>query len=123
MASQLTDAVVVAGSTGAVCYRHRTRYRLAGGPRISFEELQQQKHRCRVRIDYAKKIASVLTNGDAKELLAIESAEKRRKVMLSALSKYLGCYDKWQDTRGRHSLRRTCGNEPLHAVHRFFTLI
>lgn len=69
-----------------------------------------------------QKFPSVVTNGDAKELIAIESAEKRLNVMLTALSKYLGCYDKWQDMRCRHSLKWTRGNESLHAMRRFLIL-
>jgi hypothetical protein len=39
---------------------------------------------------------------------------------LSAYSKYVGCYDKWQDIRKRYSLHWTNGNESITALQRFF---
>lgn len=76
----------------------------------------------KVRLCYAKRYASILVNGDTQDLLAIESEEKRLNVMksLTVLSRYLGCYDSWQDMRRRHSLKWTSGNESLHAMQRFF---
>ena len=39
---------------------------------------------------------------------------------LTALSKYNGYYDKWQQIRQRYSLHRTNGDELFHALQRFF---
>jgi len=39
---------------------------------------------------------------------------------LASYSKYLGCYDKWQEIRKRYSLRWSNGNESLQALQRFF---
>jgi hypothetical protein len=76
----------------------------------------------RIRLFYAKKFVSVLTNGDAQDLLTIESAEKRLNVMksLTVLSKYLGCYDRWQAMRQQYLLRWSTGNESLQSFERFF---
>jgi hypothetical protein len=55
---------------------------------------------------YSKKYYHVLENGNAQELLIL-SIDKRIHVMkaLAALSKYLGCYDKWNDIRERYQLK------------------
>jgi hypothetical protein len=39
---------------------------------------------------------------------------------LTALSKYNGYYDKWQQIRQRYSLHWTNGDESFHALQRFF---
>lgn len=39
---------------------------------------------------------------------------------LTALSKYLGCYDSWLQTRKRYNLKWTTGEESLQALHRYF---
>ena len=39
---------------------------------------------------------------------------------LAALSKYLGCYDSWLQTRKRYNLKWTTGEESLQALHRYF---
>jgi hypothetical protein len=61
---------------------------------------------------YAKKFYRVLFQNDAQDLLDIESIEKKINVMksLSVLSKYLGCYDRWQEMRKRYSLRWSNGD-------------
>jgi hypothetical protein len=76
----------------------------------------------KVRMCYARQFYSVLLNGDAKKLLSIESEQKRLNVMksLTVLSKYLGCYDRWNEQRKRYNLKWTTGNESLHAMQRFF---
>ncbi|MBI3640657.1 MAG: hypothetical protein HY223_10180 [Thaumarchaeota archaeon] len=55
---------------------------------------------------YAKKFAYVLQNNDAQAVLSL-SVQKRLLVMqsLAALSKYLGCYDKWKLIRERYQLK------------------
>jgi hypothetical protein len=39
---------------------------------------------------------------------------------LTALSKYNGCYDTWQQIRKRYSLKWTNGDESLQSLQRFF---
>jgi hypothetical protein len=39
---------------------------------------------------------------------------------LTLISRYLGCYDTWQQIRKRHNLKWTAGNESLLAMQRFF---
>lgn len=39
---------------------------------------------------------------------------------LTALSKYLGCYDEWQEIRKRYQLRWTSGDESVKSLERFF---
>jgi intergrase/recombinase len=39
---------------------------------------------------------------------------------LTTLSKYLGCYDSWLETRRRYNLKWTTGEESLQALHRYF---
>jgi intergrase/recombinase len=76
----------------------------------------------KVRLYYAKKYYHVLLENDAHDLLCIESEQKRLNVMksLRLLSKYLGCYDNWQEMRRRYNLKWTAGNESLHAMQMFF---
>jgi integrase len=66
----------------------------------------------------------VLTSGadDDVNLLLQLSAEKRLNVMksLTALSKYLGCYDRWQQIRQRYNLKWSSGNESMQSFERFF---
>jgi hypothetical protein len=60
---------------------------------------------------YAKKFYYVLLEEYAQDLLTLDE-EKLMNVMksLAALSKYLGCYDRWQETRQRYQLKWTSGN-------------
>jgi hypothetical protein len=50
------------------------------------------------------------------------SGPQRRHAMesLTCLSKYLGCYDRWQEMRKRYSLKWSNGNESLATLQRFF---
>jgi len=50
------------------------------------------------------------------------SPEKRLMVIksLTALSKYLGCYDRWQQIRKQYNLKWSTGNESLQSFERFF---
>ncbi len=82
---------------------------------------------------YAKQYAHVLTNskirggereedqGQHQDLLQL-SPQKRLNVMksLTALSKYLGCYDQWKNTLKRYNLKWTTGNEAPVSMQRFF---
>jgi hypothetical protein len=40
---------------------------------------------------------------------------------LVALSKYLGCTNRWQEIREKYSLKWTNGGESLHAMERLFS--
>ena len=63
-------------------------------------------HTAKVRLLYSKKYYDVLETGNAQELLIL-SNDKRIHVMkaLVSLSKYLGCYDKWNDIREKYQLK------------------
>jgi hypothetical protein len=79
----------------------------------------------KVRICYAKQYAYVLTSAEdilpANQLLQLPP-QKRLNVMksLTALSRYLGCYENWQQTRKQHNLKWSTGNESLQSLERFF---
>jgi hypothetical protein len=64
----------------------------------------------RDRLNYAMKYAYILDTGDARELLEL-SHEKRMHIMksLSALAKYTGRYDRWQQVRQRFQLTANPG--------------
>jgi len=70
------------------------------------------KHTAGCRLSYSKKYAYVLVGGDAKDMLTL-SADKRIHVMksLATLSKYLGCYDKWNSIRHRFQLKWSNGQD------------
>jgi hypothetical protein len=70
-----------------------------------------------VRLCYAKQYA----NCQPVDILQL-SPQKRLNVMksLTALSRYLGCYDSWQQTRKQYNLKWTTGNESLQSLERFF---
>ena len=63
------------------------------------------------RISYAKKYYSILYDGNASELLAL-SNDKRIHAMksISAISKYLGCYDLWKQIITRYQLKWSTEN-------------
>ncbi len=58
------------------------------------------------RLLYAKKYYYILSGEKISDLLSL-NGEKKNHVMksLALLSKYLGCYDKWQQIRQRHQLK------------------
>ena len=60
----------------------------------------------RDRLNYAIKYASILDTGDARQLLELNN-EKRIHIMksLSALAKYTGRYDKWQQIKQNFQLK------------------
>jgi hypothetical protein len=70
---------------------------------------------------YAKRYHSILETGDASSLVTL-SAGTRRHAMeaLIALSKHLGCYDRWQQIRKQYNLKWSTGNESLQSLERFF---
>ena len=48
----------------------------------------------------------MLVTGDAKGLISLPSAQRRHAMEgLSALSKYTGCYDTWENIREKYQLR------------------
>jgi hypothetical protein len=83
----------------------------------------------KIRLFYAKKYSHVLTGrsseyyhyAGANSLLQL-SAEKRLNVQksITALSKFLGIYDQWQQMRKRYSLKWTNPNQSLQSFERFF---
>ena len=64
----------------------------------------------------------LITNWNVIVIANLQSGAVRRHAMeaLTALSKYNGYYDKWQQIRQRYSLHRTNGDELFHALQRFF---
>jgi hypothetical protein len=65
---------------------------------------------------------SRLETGDATALMNLSSGAIRRHAMeaLTALSKYLGLYDRWQQIHKRYSLKWTSGDESVKSLERFF---
>lgn len=78
----------------------------------------------KVRLCYAKRYATALGNNNNSELGKIQQLPPHSRLhamkALTTLSKYLGCYDSWQQTRKRYNMKWTTGNESLQALHRFF---
>ena len=64
----------------------------------------------------------LITNWNVTVIANLQSGAVRHHAMeaLTALSKYNGYYDKWQQIRQRYSLHRTNGDELFHALQRFF---
>jgi hypothetical protein len=89
-----------------------------------FEEYlkAQKKRNVRQIICYARKYSAVLETGDATALMNLSSGAVRRHAMeaLTALSKYLGLYDRWQQIHKRYSLKWTSGDESVKSLERFF---
>lgn len=69
----------------------------------SFESYlkSQNKRNIRQIVSYAQRYHSVLETGDASPLTILQSPAMRLHAMesLTSLSKYLGCYDRWQEIR------------------------
>jgi len=81
---------------------------------IGFERflIKTNSYRCsRDRLNYARDYAHILQIEDASELLEL-SNDKRIHIMksLSALAKYSGCYDKWQQIRQSFQLKWSNGD-------------
>ena len=72
------------------------------------------KHTAKCRVLYAKQYIHVLKESNAQDLLLL-SEEKRIHVMksLAAFSKYLGCYDRWNDIRERYQLKWSNNEDSL----------
>jgi hypothetical protein len=76
----------------------------------------------KVRLCYARRYASILTSpGIPGDLLQL-SPQTRLNAMkaLTALSKYLGCYEQWKNTIKQYNLKWTTGNESIASLERFF---
>jgi hypothetical protein len=90
----------------------------------SFESYlkSQNKRNIRQILSYAQRYHSILETGDASPLINLQSAAMRRHAMesLTSLSKYLGCYDTWQEIRKRYQLHWTSGDESIRSLERFF---
>jgi len=82
----------------------------------------QNKRNAKQIMCYAQRYYHVIATGDATAIASLSSGALRRHAMeaLTSLSKYLGCYDRWQQIRKRYSLHWTNGDESLHALQRFF---
>ena len=91
---------------------------------LTFEDYlkSQNKRNIRQIISYAERYRSVLDTGDVSPLINLKSGAMRRHVMeaLTALSKYLGFYDRWQEMRKRYQLHWTSGDESIKSLERFF---
>jgi hypothetical protein len=75
----------------------------------------------KVRLCYAKRYAILLSTGKLDSLLQLPPHSRLHAMKgLTALSKYLGCYDSWLQTRKRYNLKWTTGEESLQALHRYF---
>jgi hypothetical protein len=72
---------------------------------------------------YAKRFYTALLSGEVSPLLQLSSIEMRLNVMksLTILSKYLGCYDKWQQIRQRYSLKWSRPDAGMQSLQRFFS--
>jgi intergrase/recombinase len=70
---------------------------------------------------YARRYASVLIGEQLTNLLQLPP-QTRLNVMkaLTALSKYLGCYETWKKTIKQYNLHWTTGSESMQALQRFF---
>jgi hypothetical protein len=71
---------------------------------------------------YAKKYAHVLQGGIPPSTLLQLPPQTRLNAMksLTALSKYLGCYEQWKATSKQYNLKWTTGNESIASLERFF---
>jgi hypothetical protein len=80
------------------------------------------RNTAKVRMCYAKQYAAVFTLLDMPNNLLQLSPQKRLNVMksITLLSKYLGCYDRWQKLRKRYHLKWSTGTESLQSFNRFF---
>ncbi len=68
----------------------------------------------KTRMAYARKYYHLLVTGDFSEIMEF-SNDKKKHIMksLALLSKYLGCYDKWQDYKNRYQLKWTVSRDSL----------
>jgi hypothetical protein len=82
----------------------------------------QNKRNIRQIVSYAQRYHNVLETADVSPLINLQSGAMRRHAMesLTCLSKYLGCYDRWQEIRKRYQLHWTSGDESVKSLERFF---
>jgi hypothetical protein len=92
------------------------------GFRDYLSKVCNNRNTAKVRMCYAKQYAAVLTSLDMPNNLLQLSPQKRLNVMksITLLSKYLGCYDRWQELRKRYHLKWSTGTESLQSFNRFF---
>ena len=63
----------------------------------------------------------MMMNNNNNNSLSLSGPQRRHAMeSLTCLSKYLGCYDRWQEIRKRYSLKWSNGNESLATLQRFF---
>jgi hypothetical protein len=89
----------------------------------SFESYLKAQNKRNVKqiMCYAQRYHNILKTGDATPLVNLSGPVRRHAMeSLSALSKYSGSYDRWQEIRRRYSLKWTNGNESLQSLERFF---
>jgi intergrase/recombinase len=68
----------------------------------------------KTRMAYARRYYHLLVTGDFSEIMEF-SNDKKKHIMksLALLSKYLGCYYKWQDYKNRYQLKWTVSRDAL----------
>ncbi len=68
----------------------------------------------KTRLAYARKYYHLLVTGDFSEIMEF-SNDKKKHIMksLALLSKYLGCYNKWQEYKNRYQLKWTVSRDSL----------
>lgn len=67
---------------------------------------------------YAKRYHIILETGDVSSYVNLQSGAVRRHIMeaLTALSKYRGCHDRWQEILKHYELRWTSGDESIKSL-------
>jgi hypothetical protein len=89
----------------------------------SFEDYLRSQNRRNIKqiVSYASRYHGILQSGEATTLAGLRPAVRRHTMeSLTAYSKYMGCYDRWQEIRRRYQLHWTDGNESVQALQRFF---
>ena len=68
----------------------------------------------KTRMAYARRYDHLLVTGDFSEIMEF-SNDKKKHIMksLALLSKYLGCYDRWQDYKNRYQLKWIVSRDSL----------
>jgi intergrase/recombinase len=70
--------------------------------------MRENRRRSTVRqmVQYVRRYGSVLETGDASPLLSLSTKNRQHAMCsLAALSKFYGCYDRWQAIKNRHQLK------------------
>jgi hypothetical protein len=94
---------------------------------LAFEEYLSKtysRNTARIRLFYTKKFYHVLLEDNSamqRDFLTIENGEKSLNVMksLTALSKYLGCYDRWHEMPRRYNMKWSTGDSSIQSFERF----